>query len=535
MLIGVCLERSVAMLASLLAVLKTGAAYVPLDPRFPAARLDLMIKDSGVGLLVVSGDVVAFDHPGAPVIDLAKDAGLIGDLDDADLGIVPAGTDPAYVIYTSGSTGRPNGVVVPHSAFSNFLGAMLREPGLSARDVLAAVTTISFDIAGLELYLPLIVGARVVLVARDVAADGIALATLLSEERVTIMQATPATWRILIEAGWSGGSDFTALCGGDALPPDLADELALRVGALWNLYGPTETTIWSTAGRILPGSGQVTVGRPIANTRVLIVNRAGEPVPVGIPGEIWIGGAGVALGYHRNLPLTSRKFGNDPFAGPAGSRVYRTGDLGRWLSDGRIVHMGRLDQQVKLRGFRIEPAEIEAALTAHPAIRQAAVVLQAATAETPRLVAYVVYRSDAELTSSETRAHLRGLLPEYMVPSVFVALDELPMTPNGKIDRNALPAPFRQTAATSSAYLPPAPGAEQLVARIWMDLLKVDRVGANDNFFDLGGHSLLALRAAARVNERTGWRIQPRDLFTQTLGQLAASLQVREAVLRADR
>ena len=525
MLIGLCLNRTAAMPACLLAVLKTGAAYVPLDPSFPAARLDLMIEDSGIGLLVVQDETIPVGPTTIPLVNLTHEAGAIDGLDDGNLEIVPAGDDPAYVIYTSGSTGRPNGVVVPSAALTNFIGAMRRDLELSDRDVLAAVTTISFDIAGLELYLPLIIGACVVLVGRDVATDGFALAGLLADEGITVMQATPATWRLLVEAGWNGGSAFKALCGGEALPPDLADDLASRVGSLWNLYGPTETTIWSTAGRITPNSDQITVGRPIANTSVYIVDPAGEPVPIGVPGEIWIGGSGVALGYHRNPLLTSKRLSDDPFAGPGRGRVYRTGDLGRWLPDGRIVHMGRLDQQLKLRGFRIEPAEIEAALTSHAAVRQAVVVLLGASAATQRLVAYVVFGPDAELTSSEARSFLRRSLPDYMIPSLFIPMEHLPLTPNGKIDRSALPTPFRAAAASSATYVPPAPGAEQLLAGLWGELLKVDSVGANDNFFDLGGYSLLALRLANAVYQRTGCRIQLRDLFTKTLSQLAATLQ----------
>jgi amino acid adenylation domain-containing protein len=528
MLVGICLDRSVDLVASLLGVLKTGAAYVPLDPGFPAARLDYMAEHSGLALVVVDSGSQTGRGWAVRRVDLGADAAAIEAQDGHDLGLVPGAGDPAYVIYTSGSTGRPNGVVVPHGALSNFLGAMLRAPGIGQDDVLAAVTTVSFDIAGLELYVPLIAGACVVLVPRAVATDGPNLANLLAEERITVMQATPATWRLLLESGWRAPAGFVALCGGEALPEDLARSLHARVDALWNMYGPTETTIWSTAGRIETGSGTVSIGRPIANTRVYIVDGSGRPVPIGVAGEIWIGGAGVASGYRGNPELTAEKFVADPFVGGA-ARVYRTGDLGRWLPDGRLAHMGRLDQQVKLRGFRIEPGEIEAALAAHEAVREAVVLLRGDDPDVQRLVAYVLYRPGHDLTTSEARRHLQALLPDYMIPSLFVAVDAIPRTPNGKVDRRALPDPVGAGGSAAGGYVEPATAAERLIARVWADTLKIERVGAEDNFFDLGGHSLLALRVAAAVEAETGWRMAPFVLFGQTLSQVAASLQAREA------
>jgi amino acid adenylation domain-containing protein len=528
--VGICLDRSANLLAVLLAVAKTGAAYVPLDPGFPAARLEYMVGHCEIALLVVDAvgrlDAVA---AASCTVDLDAAATAIDHLEDGNLGIVPAAKEPAYVIYTSGSTGRPNGVVVSHAALANCLGAMRREPGLTDADIVAAVTTVSFDIAALELFLPLLVGARVVIVPRTVATDGGSLAALLVDERVTVMQATPATWRLLLEAGWRGAPTFVAWCGGDVLPPDLAGTLSGRVGGFWNLYGPTETTIWSTVGRVDSGKEPVTIGRPIANTQVYILDSGGEPLPVGMPGEIWIGGAGVASGYWRNPELTAKKFLPDPFAArERRGTIYRTGDMGRWLTDGRIVHMGRLDQQLKLRGFRIEPGEIEAALTAHAAIREAVVVMRGDSPERERLVAYIVFRTGQDLTTSEVREHLRSSLPDYMIPSVFLTIDAVPWTPNGKIDRRALPDPFRSGSMASSDYVPPAAGAEQAIARIWADALALERVGADDNFFDLGGHSLLGLRVAATIYERTGWRMPPYMMFQQTLRQIAASLTAQQ-------
>ena len=525
MRVGLCLDRSADLLAALLAIAKTGAAYVPLDPGFPTARLEYMIDDSELTLLVVDAQRGLGAGGKARAIDLAADAAVIAGHPDTNVALVPNGTDPAYVIYTSGSTGRPNGVVVSHAALANFLGSMLREPGLSGADVVAAITTVSFDIAALELYVPLLAGACIVLVPRSVATDGEALSALLTEERVTFMQATPATWRLLLEAHWSGAPHFVACCGGDVLTADLARSLVARVGALWNLYGPTETTVWSTLGRIETGVDLVTIGRPTANTQVYILDRAGAPTPVGVPGEIWIGGAGVASGYWRNPELTGKRFLSDPFDGsiPRGS-IYRTGDMARWLGDGRIVHMGRLDLQLKLRGFRIEPGEIESELAAHPAIREAVVVMRGDSPERERLVAYVVYRRESAVTTSEVREHLRRALPDYMIPAVFVAIDAVPWTPNGKVDRRALPDPFRQGNVAAGGSMVPATDTEQLIAGIWRDALGVERVGAEDNFFDLGGHSLLGLHVAAKIHERTGWRMPTHLMFRHTLRQIAASL-----------
>jgi amino acid adenylation domain-containing protein len=532
-LIGVALERSLDMVLALLAVQKAGATYVPIDPRFPAERLQFMVADSGIVALIASEDIAAqLDLPaGVALIDLATDAAALNVLEASNLATNVVPEDIAYIIYTSGSTGRPKGVAVSHDALANLLGAMRHRPGLRDTDVVAAVTTISFDIAALELYLPLTVGARIELVSHDVAADGLALAQLLSESVATMLQATPATWRLLIEAGWQAGEGFRALCGGESLPKDLADILLETVHELWNLYGPTETTIWSTAGRVERGAGAISIGRPIANTSVYILDAAGVPTAIGIPGEIWIGGSGVSAGYHNRDELTEERFVPDPFTRKPGARMYRTGDLGRWGADGCLYHMGRLDRQVKFHGFRIELQEIEAVLHAHPAIARAVVVAQNLTTEKPRLIAYIVYHPGEDLTTTEARRHIRKTLPDYMLPSAFITLDELPVTPNGKIDVRALPDPFRSAAGAGGEYEPPAPGPEQLIAEVWQELLQVDRVSADDNFFELGGNSLLSLRASTVIEERAGCRLQPRLLFFQNLRQIAATVRLAGAVL----
>jgi len=429
------------------------------------------------------------------------------------------------VIYTSGSTGQPKGVVIEHGSLSNFLVSMARRPGLSRDDVLLAVTTIAFDIAGLELYLPLSVGARIELAAKETAASAEALKQLVSNSRATVLQATPATWRMLLDSGWEGSPSLRVFCGGEALSKDLASALLGRVAELWNLYGPTETTIWSTAARVEPGDADISIGEPIANTRIYIIDRTGQLTPIGIPGEILIAGNGLARGYHARPELTADRFVFDRFAA-GGKRLYKTGDLGKWGSDGRLYHLGRIDNQIKIRGHRIETGEIEALLRKHPLVAQAVVVAYPLTGGDVRLIAYVVC-SDASVTGSELRNYLREELPEYMVPALIVTVDDIPLTPNGKIDRKALPDPFLREVEVTDQFEQPAEGLESMLAQIWRDLLKVQNIGARDNFFELGGHSLLAVRLARLLEKRTGKRLDPRRLYFQNLRQIAEDLARR--------
>jgi len=532
--VGICMDRSLDLLVALLAVHKSGGAYVPLDPDFPAERLAYMLEDSGARVLITGGEAAdAVTAPeGVRCVDPLADAAAIA----AHSGDNPAPAaqpgDAAYVIYTSGSTGRPKGVVVPQGALANFLASMALQPGLGADDVLAAVTTVSFDIAGLELYLPLTVGARVELASRDTVTDGVALAQWLTDCQATVLQATPATWRLLLETEWTPARPLRAFCGGEPLPRDLADRLLERVAQLWNLYGPTETTIWSTVHRVEPAPAPISIGRPIANTQIHVLNAHGEPVPIGVPGELCIGGAGVATGYHERAELTAERFVADRFAAQAGARLYRTGDLARWDAQGRLHHLGRLDHQVKVRGYRIELGEIETALSAHPAVRQAVVMGREAGPADVRLVAYLAFQPGEDLTASDVRRFLRKQLPDYMIPSVVAAVDAIPLTPNGKVDRAALPDPFRNAVQTARDYVAPEPGHEQVMAEIWREILQVERVGAEDNFFELGGHSLLSLRVAQAVEKRLGWRMDARTLFFQNLRQVVAVAATEKGTLQ---
>ncbi len=499
--VALYLERSPEMIVALLGVLKAGGAYLPLDPSYPEERLAFMLEDSGVRVLLTAEPLSPPGSFAGTVLRLP-----VSGPETAESGAMPATPVApdglAYLIYTSGSTGQPKGVLVRHSSVVNFLTSMGRETGLAAGDVLLSVTTLSFDIAALEIFLPLCVGARLALVSRETAGDGAALAAALERSAATALQATPATWRLLRAAGWEGRRGLTLLCGGEALPRELAAELLPRGAALWNLYGPTETTIWSAAGRVAAEKGPVPLGPPIANTALHLLDRALQPVPVGVPGELWIGGAGLARGYHRRPELTAERFAPDPW-GEAGARLYRTGDVARRRTDGRIDFLGRVDHQVKLRGHRIELGEIEAHLARHPAVREAVVLAREDRPGDRRLVAYVLPAA-AALASADLRAHLRAHLPEPMVPGSFVFLTAWPLTLNGKIDRRALPAPSQEDTAaslSSSGHLPPRPGLERTIAAIWQEVLGVPRVGLADNFFDLGGHSLLLARVQARLKE----------------------------------
>jgi amino acid adenylation domain-containing protein len=518
--IGICLDRSIDLIVALIAVLKSGAAYLPLDPDFPAERLSFMLKDSAAKVVLSSGGNIGGLEFSEDVecYDLDDQSAKLSLLDKANLDRIGQNADPAYIIYTSGSTGQPKGVVLPHSALVNFLTSMQQRPGLTDVDVLAAVTTVSFDISGLEIYLPLIVGARVDLIARDTSSDGFALANRLKTSKATLMQATPATWRLLLAANWQPEPRFRALCGGEALPPDIADALLGRVEELWNLYGPTETTIWSTVGIVEPSPAPITVGSPIANTQIYLLNEHGLPVSVGTPGELWIGGAGVAIGYHGRSELTAERFIVDPFSSKPGARMYRTGDLARWDRSGRIHHLGRSDQQVKVRGFRIELEEVERALASYPAIRQACVATAGSDADVA-LVAYYIEDGSAP-TTSELRRYLRSKLPNYMIPALFVNVVEVPLTPSGKVDRKRLPDPFRSGMRTDISAEPLASGAEQQLADVWRGFLQTEGIGPGDNFFELGGHSLLSMEVAREFQRRTGIKLDARAMFFQSLREV---------------
>ncbi|RMH08750.1 MAG: amino acid adenylation domain-containing protein [Nitrospirae bacterium] len=571
-LVGILLDRSVNLVVALLGVLKAGGAYVPLDPSYPAERVRFMLEDAQVSVLLTQETFIQSIPPvpvkangssrsfGGPlVINMTQETFVTEPTDDLQAAVQP--TNLAYVIYTSGSTGQPKGVMITHRSLVNFMEAMQKEPGLSPNDVLLAVTSLSFDIAALELFLPLLVGARVVLASREIAADGMQLRKLLLDSGATVMQGTPATWRLLLDAGWKGNKGFRALCGGEALPRSLANRLLEHGVELWNLYGPTETTIWSAVHRVHPDEGPVPIGRPIANTRFYVLDGHGQPVPIGVPGELYIGGEGLARGYLRRPDLTDQKFVSDPFhTGPL-ARLYRTGDLVKYRPDGTLEFLGRLDHQVKLRGFRIELGEIEAVLNQHPAVDHSVVtVVECDGVDEPgpapafrdptdrkSLVAYVVPTNrslvqvrrpagvmldrvqqipfaETAALRAELREFLRQRLPDYMIPSGFVFVKAFPLTPNGKIDRQRLPRPIREP-APSAAKVAPRTMLEQQLLGIWIQVLGTPDIGVYDDFFELGGHSLLATQVLARVYADLGVELSLATLFEYpTIAELAQFL-----------
>ena len=529
-LVGICVDRSLEMLIGLLGILKAGGAYVPLDPAFPPDRIAYMLDDAQAPVLVAQQRTAAALPPhGARVVLLDADWPEIAQQVATNPDVGAGAENLAYVIYTSGSTGRPKGVQIPHRAVVNFLRSMAYQPGLGAEDRLLAVTTLSFDIAGLELFLPLSVGACVVIASREVATSGPALSEALAASGATVMQATPATWRLLLAVGWRGDGRLKALCGGEALPPELAQQLAPCVNSLWNMYGPTETTIWSAICKVEPEC-TISIGQPIANTRLYVLDACGGLAPIGVPGELHIGGDGLARGYLNRPELTAEKFIADPFSGQPGARLYRTGDLARYRAGGTLEFLGRLDNQVKVRGYRIELGEIEAALASHPRVRQNAVVVRDDQTGEKRLAAYIVPDGTEAVTSGELRQFLKETLPDYMVPSAFVTLAELPLTPNGKVDRRALPAPGQAaTPACEESYVAPNVTLHYQLVQIWEELLEARPIGIRDNFFDLGGHSLLAARLVERIAQVCGQRIPLAALFAGATIEHLAALLLAEA------
>jgi amino acid adenylation domain-containing protein len=526
-LVGVCLERSIDLLIAPLAILKAGGAYLPLDPEHPDDHIAPIVDNARLEILIGRAEL-ALRLPNFKGRLVVLDWDAFEQYATANHPVAVSGSDLAYVIYTSGSTGQPKGVMIPRRALNNLLCSVRAWFQFDERDVLLALTTIAFDIAGVDLWLPLLAGARILMVERGTTMDARLLEDTIQRDGVTFLQCTPASWKLLIDFGWQGKADLQAVCTGEAMPRDLAGRLFPRVGRLWNMYGPTETTIWSTGYRFSAPDDPVLIGRPVANTQVYILDEHLAPTPIGVSGELYIGGDGLADGYLRKPELTADRFVDDPFSKISGARLYKTGDLARYRSDGNIECLGRNDDQIKLRGFRIEPEEIRVALTQHPAVRDAVAVLKTSATGDSRIVAYLISRASDPPEVTELRSFLRQRLPDYMIPASFVFLDSFPLNGNGKIDRRALPQPrtLSSEIAGSEAL---ADSIEARLRDIFCTVLGLNTIGIDDDFFDLGGHSLTAAQLFAEINVCFNLDLPLATLFhAPTVRRLAALIRDSE-------
>ncbi|MGA2250002.1 amino acid adenylation domain-containing protein [Terracidiphilus sp.] len=550
--VALCLNRTVDLVVAPLAVWQAGAAYVPLDPDYPAGRLAYMLRDAAASALVTESDLLK-RLPSALPSFICLDRERYGHLNEAEspppVSVMP--DDLAYLIYTSGSTGNPKGVEIRHRSLVNLLASMMREPGITSADRLLAVTTLSFDIAGLELFLPLVSGAQVVIAPRSAVADGTALARLLTEFKITVMQATPVTWRLLLQSGWKGKPGLKILCGGEALPLDLAEQLLETGAELWNLYGPTETTIWSTVQRIEGPVDRIAIGHPIANTQICVLDESGRLLPPGLTGELFIGGEGLARGYWNLENLTAERF-VESHVRCSGTRMYRTGDLVRRLSGGDVEYVTRADDQVKFRGHRIELGEIEVALGRHPNVAQAVVTVREDKPGDKKLIAYWTMRGHARVDAAELRKNLRRQLPDAMIPAVFIKLDSFPLTPNNKVDRKALAgSKFRAMLEENGhgkrgrSESQPADGwmapervmpsnyVEAVLEEIWRAVLQVEQISVHDNFFELGGDSLTTARAVSDIRAELDMDLPLRSIFVYpTIASLASHISFEPSTRR---
>ncbi len=498
--VGVFMDRSAETVCVLLGVLRCGAAYVPLDPTYPQHRNEQRCRDAGLAA-VITVSAQAARAPECSTLIVVDECGSDLERQRETHRTEISTSELAYILYTSGSAGQPKGVGVSHRALTNFLCSMKTEPGFTQDDTMLSVTTLSFDIAALEIYLPLVCGGRVVIADRPTATDGQLMAQAMDRHGVTVMQATPSMWQVLLRSGWRGHRGLKMLCGGEALPLTLAQELVEKGESLWNMYGPTETTIWSSVQRVLPGDSLVSIGRPIANTQFYILNDRMQPQPTGVPGVLYIAGDGLAEGYIGRSELTAERFVRCPFE--PNVRMYNTGDSARYLADGRVECLGRVDSQVKLRGFRIELGEIEEFVNQHPDVQQCVVALREHAGQ-PTLVAYLTLSGSSQPSTSDLHAFSQQFLPDYMIPAHFVVLDQLPLLPSGKVDRQALPEPDLLRPDLVATYQPPRTAAERLVGDVWRSVLGVEKIGIDDSFFELGGHSILVVQSVVKLRDQLG-------------------------------
>ncbi|MFP4411180.1 non-ribosomal peptide synthetase [Coleofasciculus sp.] len=531
-LVGICVERSLEMVVGLLGILKAGGAYVPLDPAYPKDRLSYMLSDAQVSVLLTQEKLVAqLPEHGALVVCLDTDWRVISQ-ESEEKPVSGVNFDNlAYVIYTSGSTGKPKGAMNTHGGISNRLLWMQDAYRLTPDDRVLQKTPFSFDVSVWEFFWPLLTGARLVVAKPGGHQDSAYLVRLIAEQKITTLHFVPSMLQVFLEEqGLERCSSLRqVICSGEALPFELQERFFARLGCeLHNLYGPTEAAIDVTFWQCQRENhrGIVPIGRPIANTQLYILDRHLQPVPIGIPGELHIGGAGLARGYLNRPDLTEQKFIPNPFSNKTGARLYKTGDLARYLPDGNIEYLGRIDHQVKIRGFRIELGEIEASLAQHPTVRETVVIVREEPCGNKRLVAYIVANQESVPTPSELRYFLKEQLPDYMLPSAFVILEALPLTPNGKVDRRALPTPNTFSITQAASFVSPRDSLEWQLAQIWSEVLSIHPVGVRDNFFDLGGHSLLAVRLMAKIQQQFGKNLPLGTLFqSATIEQLANILR----------
>ena len=523
-LVAVCLERTLETIVALFGILKAGGAFIPLDPAYPIGRLHYILEDSKVGYLISSEELIRQFNEKTEVdfISINDWQRRAEELKEERIN-ASALDNTAYVIYTSGSTGRPKGVIIEHSALSNFLQSMVELLELDSRANLLAITTFSFDIAYLELFMPLVAGGRVILADSETIRDGAALQDLIREKKPSHMQATPVYWKMLLDQGWRNEEGLTILSGGEAILDSLKDQLlSLSSKPVWNLYGPTETTIWSSVKR-LKRKEKVNIGKPIANTDLYVIDQQGKICANGIPGELHIAGAGLARGYLNRPFLTKERFRQLRLHDNKQTRLYSTGDLVRRLENGEIEYLSRIDNQVKIRGHRIELGEIEATLDQCPSVHQAAVIAKEDTFSGKALVAYVVPENDFDREGIST--YLKQRLPDYMIPALIIEMEQLPLTPNGKLDKKSLPDPENAN-LLSAHYVAPSSVLEENIIEIWKAKLALERIGVQDNFFEIGGHSLLAMRVVGSIRKALQVSLKVKDIFDHpTVADLAAYIE----------
>lgn len=518
--IGVYMNRSIDMIIALIGIMKSGNAYLPLDDANPLERNKYIIESSKIQFMITDSSLMeSAENFQLQLLCLDKEWNEKVSVAKCNKKQEVKGTDTAYVLYTSGSTGLPKGVEIAHAGVLNILDHVSKTLKIASKDRFFAVATYTFDISVLDFFTPLISGATLVIGSKDMVFDGAKLIKKLEQDNITVMQATPATWRLLIESGWKGNKGFKILCGGEAWSRELADQLLDKCDSLWNMYGPTETTIWSMMNQIHSGKNRITLGKEIPNTSIYILDDDMKEVPHGEIGELYIGGIGVAKGYYNNSELTNKNFFANPFNKKDSSRIYKTGDLVKYNENNELEYIGRKDFQVKIRGFRIELEEIEALVQKHPNVNQAvAHVYSGVEQEDKRIVLFYTTLKDSMNLENEINEILESNLPPYMVPSAYKEITQFPLSLSGKVDRKALETQYPiSSLKVLDAYEEPHTEFEIKLAEIWSELLEIDMIGISDDFLELGGHSLMANRLTTKINEAFGSSLSLIDLLTNTM------------------